>query len=292
MYFRRGLLVALIAIVILMPPEIGRTIDGAAVGGSSSNSSGYGDGSYSGSSNPAAITVNGPIIETANLQASTLPVSSAGRDIVNAPTYAVHYVLPDWQTGSGHAKPPGVGTAALSDFTALGFMFGASVNTQEMVLDTNVDHFDPATGAPKLSSSILVLFGGRGVNGVVHYYEMTEQTSPVYAGYTKIGGIDYYACWDRQGNMVASLPASAGQAGTSDMFLVEYFTDAHNNKVFILYGFAWKGTYVGGLLFKNYILPNIGSFSYSWYIYRWDDGNGNGLPDPYEVNTTPVSYGR
>jgi hypothetical protein len=67
--------------------------------------------------------------------------------------------------------------------------------------------------------------------------------------------------------------------------------DANNNKVFIIQGFAWKGTYVGGLFFKTYILPNIASFTHTWYVYRWDDVNGNGLPDPYEVNATPVSYG-
>jgi hypothetical protein len=184
-----------------------------------------------------------------------------------------------------------VGTAALSDFTALGFMFGASTNTQIMALDTNGTYFDPATGAPKVSNSVLVVFAGRGVNSVVHYYEMTEMTSPIYADITAIGGVESYAYFDRQGNLVASFPSSAGQAGTSDMFLVEYFKDANNNKVFIIYGFAWKGTYVGGVFFKTNILPNIVSFTHGWYIYQWNDTNGNGLPDPYEVITTPVNYG-
>jgi hypothetical protein len=218
-----------------------------------------------------------------------MPVSSVGADVVNAPAGSVIYVLPDWQ--SSHPKPSGVSTAALSDFTALGFMFGASTNTQIMALDTNSTYFDPVTGAPKVSNSVLVVFAGRGVNSVVHYYEMTEMTSPIYADYATIGGVESYSYFDRQGVVVASMPYSAGQAGTSDMFLVEYFKDANNNKVFIIYGFAWKGTYVGGLFFKTYILPNIVSFTHGWYIYQWDDANGNGLPDPYEVNATPVSYG-
>jgi len=220
----------------------------------------------------------------------TMPVSSVGADIVNAPTNTVIYVLPDWQTGSGHTKPPGVGTAALSDFTALGFMFGASTNTQIMALDTNSTYFDPATGAPKLSNSILVAFAGPDVNGVVNYYE-NSGVSPVTFGYTTIDGTLYYACWDRQGNVVATMPYSAGQDGTADMFVVEYFKDANNNRVFIILGLAWKGTYVGGVFFKTYILPDIQSFTHGWYIYRWDDVNSNGLPDPYEVNTTPVSFG-
>jgi len=222
---------------------------------------------------------------------SAMPVSSVEGDVLDAPANAVIYVLPDWQTGGGHAKPPGVGPAALSDFTALGFVYGASTNTQVKALDTDSNYFDPATGAPNFSNGVLAVFAGRGVNSVVHYYEMTEMTPPIYADYSTIGGVESYAYFNRQDNVVASLPVSAGQAGTSDMFLVEYFKDANNNNVFIIYGFAWKGTYVGGVFFKDYILPNIGSFTHGWYIYRWDDANGNGLPDPYEVNTKPISFG-
>jgi hypothetical protein len=244
-------------------------------------------------SGPTNLTKNGAEDARADWQRSsfTMAISSVAGDVLNAPAGSVVYVLPDWQSGSGHTKPPGVGTAALSDFTALGFMFGASKNTQIMALDTNSTYFDPATGAPKFSNGVLVVFAGRGVNGAVQYYEKTETTSPIYADYAVIGGVDSYACFDRQGSVVASLPVSAGQAGTSDMFLVEYFKDANNNKVFIVYGFAWKGTYIGGVFFKTNILPNIASFTHSWYIYQWNDTNGNGLPDPYEVNTTPVNFG-
>jgi hypothetical protein len=180
--------------------------------------------------------------------------------------------------------------AQLSDFTALGFMYGASENMQIMALDTNSTYFDPSTGAPKISDSVLVTFAGPLVNGLVENCEVSG-LSPVYFQWASIDGVSYYAWYDRQSNMVASLPSSAGQAGTSDMFLVEYFKDANNNNVFIVYGFAWKGTYVGGVFFKTFILPNITSFTHSWYIFRWDDVNGNGLPDPYEVNTAPVNSG-
>jgi hypothetical protein len=220
--------------------------------------------------------------------ASTTSVSSVGGDVVNAAAGSVVYVLPDWQ--SSHTKPAGVITAALSDFTALGFMFGASSNTQIMALDTNSTYFDSSTGAPKISNGVLVVFAGPIVNGVVHYYEGVG-VSPLRFQYITVGGTQYYALYDRQGNVAASMPASAGQAGTSDMFLLEYFRDANNNRVFIIYGFAWKGTYVGGLFFKTYVLPNLASYTHGWYIYQWSDVNGNGLPDLYEVNTTPVKYG-
>jgi len=219
-----------------------------------------------------------------------IPISSAGTDVVNAPAGSVIYVLPDWQSGSGHTKPSDVQPAALSDFTALGFMFGASDNMQIMALDTNSTYFDPATGAPKVSNSVLVVFAGPLVNGVVNYYEDTGM-SPLHFTYITVGGVPTYAFYDWQGNLAASMPVSAGQAGTSDIFLVEYFKDANNNNVFIIYGFAWKGTYTGGVFFKAYILPNITGFTHGWYIYQWNDTNGNGLPEAYEANTTPVNYG-
>ena len=242
------------------------------------------------SSQTTTLHVNGPGTLTANFNvAQTIPVSSAGTDVVNAPADSVIYVLPDWQTGASHTKPPGVQPALLSDFTALGFMFGASSSTQIMVLDTNSTYFDPTTGAPKISNGVLVVFAGPIVNGVVRYYEGAG-VSPLKFHPITVDGTQYYAWYDRQGNVVASMPSSAG-GGASDMFLLEYFLDANNNKVFIIYGFAWKGTYVGGVFFKTYILPNIASATHGWYVFQWDDVNGNGLPDPYEVNTTPVNYG-
>jgi hypothetical protein len=241
------------------------------------------------SSQTTTLHVNGPGTLTANFN-FIIPISSAGTDVVNAPAGSVIYVLPDWQSGSGHTKPSDVQPAALSDFTALGFMFGASDNTQIMALDTNSTYFDPATGAPKVSNSVLVVFAGPIVNGVVNYYEDTGM-SPLHFTYITVGGVPTYAFYDWQGNLAASMPVSAGQAGTSDIFLVEYFKDANNNNVFIIYGFAWKGTYIGGVFFKTYILPNIAGFTHGWYIYQWNDTNGNGLPDPYEVITTPVNYG-
>lgn len=48
---------------------------------------------------------------------------------------------------------------------------------------------------------------------------------------------------------------------------------------------------IGGVFFKTHVLPNISDYSHSWYVFQWTNANGNGLPDEYEVNTAPVSYG-
>lgn len=137
---------------------------------------------------------------------------------------------------------------------------------------------------------MLVVFAGPIVNGVVHYYE-NAGVSPLRFQFITVGGTQSYAWYDRQDSIVASMPISLGEAGKSDMFLLESFRDPNDNLVFIIYGFTWKGTYVGGLFFKNYVKPNLASFVHHWYIYQWNDVNGNELPDAYEVNTTPLAYG-
>ena len=73
------------------------------------------------------------------------------------------------------------------------------------------------------------------------------------------------------------------------MFLIEAFTDANGNLVMIIYGFGWKGTFAGGLYFKNRVYPSIGTFTDAWYIYRWADQNGNGFVELNEI--TLVNHG-
>ena len=218
----------------------------------------------------------------------TISVSNISVNVVNAPLESVVYVLPDWQ--STHTKPSGVGPAALSDFTALGFMYGSSTNTQVMALDTNSAYFDQSNGAPKISNGVLVLFAGPVVNEVVEYYE-SSGTSPLYFKRVTQFGITYFAWYDRANTQKGSITESANMAGSSDIFTIQYFTDANNNMVFVIYGMNYKGTYASGVFFKTYLLPNLSSFTHGWYIYQWNDSNSNGLPDPSEVNTTPVNYG-
>ena len=136
----------------------------------------------------------------------------------------------------------------------------------------------------------MVLFAGPIVNEVVEYYE-SSGTTPLYFKRVTQSGITYYAWYDRANAQKASITESANMAGSSDIFMIEYFMDTNNNKVFVIYGMNYKGTYAGGVFFKTYILPNLSSFTHGWYIYQWNDSNSNGLPDPSEINTTPVSDG-
>ena len=80
-------------------------------------------------------------------------------------------------------------------------------------------------------------------------------------------------------------------SNSQDMFLIEAFIDNSGNKVFIVYGYGWKGTFAAGLFFKSIICPNMSSYSNAYYVYRWTDSNGDGFVDLNEIDMTPVASG-
>ena len=59
-----------------------------------------------------------------------------------------------------------------------------------------------------------------------------------------------------------------------------------------MYGYGWKGTFAAGLFFKSIVYPNLSSYSDAWYVYRWNDSNGDEFVDLNEVDQNPVAKGQ
>jgi hypothetical protein len=220
------------------------------------------------------------------------PISLLSSVLLDAPAKSVYFIFPDWNTA--HKKPAGVGyDGTVSDWTALGFLYGSLTNMPQVTApDTNSTYIDPSTGAPKLRDSVIVLFGGPLVNAVVHYYEVSG-IAPLHWGLVGgwTSGTEYY--YNRNGQAVVSMTVQAIGGGTQDLTLYEAFTDQFGNTVIVFLGLGWKGTFIAGLYFKT-VLSNpsvLSSLTDSWYFYYWNDKNGNGFPDWYEVNPTPVNHG-
>jgi hypothetical protein len=76
-----------------------------------------------------------------------------------------------------------------------------------------------------------------------------------------------------------------------DMFVMESFIDSAGNKVFILYGYGWKGTFAAGQFFKFVVYPNIESYTDSYYVFKWIDNDSDGFVDLDEIDTTPIVSG-
>jgi hypothetical protein len=211
--------------------------------------------------------------------------------MLNAPAGTVYFIFPDGNTA--HPKPPGVGYAALSDWTALGFVYGALANMPQITaLDTNSTYVDPATGAPRIHDSIIVLFAGTLVNSVVHYYEQ-NRIAPLWwslEGDWSTGTMYYRT---RSGAVAAAMPIQTAIGGSADMALLEAFRDANGNTVIIYSGFGGQGTFTSGSYFKTVLSQdgNLAGLTDSWYFYSWTDRNGNGFAEYYEVDPTPINHG-
>ncbi|MGB6680990.1 MAG: hypothetical protein WBF08_06685, partial [Candidatus Bathyarchaeia archaeon] len=80
---------------------------------------------------------------------------------------------------------------------------------------------------------------------------------------------------------------NAGQ----DMFAVESFTDDNGNKILIVYGYGWKGTFAGGKFFKFIIDPNRINYNNSYYIFKWNDDNADDFVDLNEISTISIATG-
>lgn len=213
--------------------------------------------------------------------------------VIKASSNAVWFILADpgpSNLGVTNARPPGVYYAALSDWTATGFVYGMCLNMpQPMVLDSNPSYADQSNGQPKTSQRAIVAFGGPLVHAVVNYYE-TRRLTPLYFYHDQAAG-QYQFRRSSDGAVAYGLPVADVTSGQKDLLMVEAFTDSSGNTVFIGYGFTFRGTYAMGKLLKARIAPNISSYAYSWYVYKWEDLNGDGFQDLNEISANPVAYG-
>jgi len=206
--------------------------------------------------------------------------------VIKAALETAYCVYPDFEG----VKPAGVSYAKLSDWTATGLILGMCSNRQYEATDTNSDIVDASSGALRLADKAVVLFGGPRVNAPVNYYE-GQRIAPVYWNYEADKDT---VCWYRSdGTRLDSTALTSSQIHAGqDMFVVESFIDGSNNRVFIVYGYSWKGTFAGGKFLKFVMYPNINSYTNSYYIYKWADSNtGVGFVDLSEISPTPVASG-
>jgi hypothetical protein len=174
-----------------------------------------------------------------------------------------------------------VGTFASYDATASGFLYGLCDNDQTILFDSdsNVVAQPPATnyGEVLLDDKCVVVVGGPIPNWVVDYYERTGQSPVRYNGrygFETQGGTPLKNITDPLSN----------DWDHHDIFLVETFNDDRGNFVVIIYGIGWKGTFAGGVYFKEVISNNMASYTDDVYIFEWTDaGIGDGIPQKGEI---------
>jgi hypothetical protein len=217
-------------------------------------------------------------------------LSEASAQILSAPANTVYFVYADPYR---MVSPTASWSAAFAayDATAAGFIYGLCANTQRICYDSNASivvakspESDPPFNYGKmlLSSKSVVVMGGPIPNWVVDYYERTGQTPLKYSG-----NGTYHCFLTQAGGTAAALPTSTDFTH-NDLFVVMVFQDTNGNFVLVIYGLGWKGTFAGGIYFKEVIKPNLATYTKRAYVFRWTDAGPtmDGVPQAGEITKT------
>lgn len=150
---------------------------------------------------------------------------------------------------------------------------------------TDATLVDQATGQPLGGGGVTyVLGGGPFPNKPLHYLEATQELTKVY--FDAPDGINFFWRERATGNAVATMPGSQCSAHF-DQFVTELVTDPGSGTLLLAgYGAcASRGTLAAAFFYANQILPNAASFPDSWYVFQWDDTDGDSAPSAGDTFT-------
>jgi len=201
-------------------------------------------------------------------------ISLTGSKIINAPANTVYFL---------YLNPSEGATAETSyDAIASGIIYGLTTNPQQQGF-TSTNHLILESG--ELNTSIIinatvVLLGGPCPQKTVEFYENAELTPLKFTA-----NATHYMFITQTNLTVVALNKTTANSGHEDMFLIEVFMDK-TNLILIMYGFTWKGTWAGGLYFKEVISKNLNGYSENCcYMFHWIDNIAqDGIPQSNEIH--------
>ena len=206
--------------------------------------------------------------------APTVGIDQLDTLLLNAPANTAYFIFAD----------PAYMTRAEAtyDVASGGIVYGLCTNTQHLGFDTTPGWLlpsgaiDPAT----ISDATVAMFGGPAPHVAVRYYEDAGMTPVKFAA-----SATHYMFLDQADAVVAALAITAVDGGHQDMFVVEVFADG-DNRILIVYGFDWRGTWAGGIYFKEVISKSLGSYPEACYVFHWVDGppGYDGIPQSPEIH--------
>jgi subtilisin family serine protease len=201
-----------------------------------------------------------------NEYAIRLSLNTSLRDIASvilgAPQNTIHYI----RTGN------------VFDDSSLGFVYGRSDAIQDIVSVSDPSYVDQATGEPAFTGN-LVAFGGRYADKVTKYYEdhglaaigYQENATHIVFRHTVTG------------RTICSIPKSTFDSNVKDYFVIQGLNQG-SRKVLLLWGVSALGTYASGMCFADIITPHIADYGDLYYIYSWEDLNGDHMQSSEEIS--------
>jgi immune inhibitor A len=175
-------------------------------------------------------------------------------------------------------------TGNIYDDSGIGFIYAHRGPPRILFPQTDSVRINQTTKAPTwIGYTNLVMVGGRAANPTTRYYE-DNGLAPVRAVVNSNGTISILRGGTLQLNVRLS---SINQS--NDYFVMQVLSDGAR-KVVILWGIQQWGTYAAGVYFDGKWFADMASLTAGWYIIRWQDLNGNGIPD-YPGEFTGIASG-
>lgn len=199
--------------------------------------------------------------------------------LLNAPADKVYFLYAD---PAFMTRPE-----AAYDMMSGGIVYGLCTNTQHQGFNTTKDWLldTGAINATTISNATIAMFGGTFPQVSVKYYVEDAELTPIKEGWNST----HFWFENRTGDEAASLPWATVAAGHEDFFVIEYMyacTECNNTFLFI-YGFDWRGTWAGGIYFKEVMVENLSNYERQYYIFHWvDDSGQDGIPQSSEIVMT------
>jgi hypothetical protein len=221
-------------------------------------------------------TVNGRAVYVHVAMAYTLSIASIGNAVIEAAENTVYFIIPD---PSRMAR-----TVAAYDSVASSIIYGMSRNNQIQSFDSNALYVSQGADRGKLllSNKTVILFGGWCPNWCVNYLQKNNATPIAFVAQTE-DGQQHFKFLDTNTSVAkVDILRSSVDFEHEDYFVIMTLKDENDNRVFIFYGFDWKGTWCAGIYFKT-MYQSISSYINPYYIFHWVDANGDGIPQTNEV---------
>jgi hypothetical protein len=211
------------------------------------------------------------------LQSVRLPVSALGNLVLGAGENQACFLYADPQRMTR--------VAATYDLSSGGIVYGMCNNSQVQNFDTDpvlVSQNQTDRGRLLCQNETVLMFGGPLPLTSVNYLESQSLTPVYFKSDSRSNNTHLEFVETATGIAKVDVLASSIDLKHEDYFVIMGVIDKNGNNVFISYGFDGKGTWAAGIFLKS-VSPNIQAYTNSYYIFHWNDTNGNGVPQPSEM---------
>ena len=188
---------------------------------------------------------------------------------------------------------PSVSQYTAYDSLSAGILYGLCRNPQLFGFDTSaswVTQTGANRGALLLDGRHVVTMGGYGSNFLENYYENTAAATPVHARLNTATNM-YEFVHVASGTVVASIAADTDFSHHDLVVIMTVYpwktASVRANDILIIYGISWRGTWAGGIYFKEVLWGSSATWmhiGWNYAILTWNDTNGDTYPTANEIS--------